>query len=203
MSNVENEQKEPKRCLSKYFQQTNKDEFDSKHKEHHLRKREGKTDRIFGKEEVSPRLSEKGPVLCSDSNDLTKVGRGEDGISSKQDFVIDIEQKLEFADYDRSSLELAQFLLGKILCRIDNGKLLCGEIVETEAYTGINDKACHAFGGKRTKRTEPMYMPAGTSYVYSIYGMYYCLNISSADEGGCALIRSLEPKQGIVVLLFL
>ena len=203
MSNVENEHKESKRYLSKYFQQINKDEFVIKHKKRHLRKRKGKTDKIFAKEQVSPSLPEKEPVLGSDSNGTTKVGNNEDRTSSKQDFVIDTEQKLKFADYDKSSLELAQFLLGKILCRIDNGKLLCGEIVETEAYTGINDKACHAFGGKRTKRTEPMYMPAGTSYVYSIYGMYYCLNISSADEGGCALIRSLEPRQGIVVLLFL
>ena len=152
---------------------------------------------------MCPSLSKREPVLSRNSSDTTKVGSNKDRISSKQDFVIDTKQKLKFADYDRSSLELAPFLLGKILCRIDSGKLLCGEIVETEAYTGINDKACHAFGGKRTKRTEPVYMPAGTSYVYSIYGMYYCLNISSADEGGCALIRSLEPKEGIVVLLFL
>ena len=200
MSNVENEHKESERYLSKYFHQINKHEFGSKHKERHLSKREGEINKIFGKEEVCPSLSKKEPVLSSDSND---VGSNNDRISSKQDFVIDSKQKLKFADYDRSSLELAPFLLGKILCRIDNGKLLCGEIVETEAYTGINDKACHAFGGKRTKRTEPVYMPAGTSYVYSIYGMYYCLNISSADEGGCALIRSLEPKEGLVVLLFL
>ena len=63
---------------------------------------------------MSPSLPEKEPVLGSDSNDTTKVGNNEDRTSSKQDFVIDTEQKLKFADYDKSSLELAQFLLGKI-----------------------------------------------------------------------------------------
>ena len=77
-----------------------------------------------------------------------------------------------------------------------------GRIVETEAYLGVDDRACHAYGDKRTERTRAMYMTEGTSYVYQIYGMYNCLNISSSDFGGAVLIRALEPVEGIRMLYF-
>ncbi|XP_046856270.1 probable DNA-3-methyladenine glycosylase [Xenia sp. Carnegie-2017] len=107
-------------------------------------------------------------------------------------------KRLSFDFFDSSTEKLAIDLLGKVLCRkTKQGEILCGIIVETEAYLGINDAACHSYGGRRTSRNAPMYKPPGTSYVYFIYGMYYCFNISSADEGACVLIRALEPLCGM------
>ena len=81
---------------------------------------------------------------------------------------------------------------------IDGEKLLC-RITETEAYTGIEDKACHAYGGKKTQRTQALYLEGGHAYVYLIYGMYYCMNIVTEKEGTpCAvLIRGGEPIKGL------
>ncbi|XP_048576207.1 DNA-3-methyladenine glycosylase [Nematostella vectensis] len=100
--------------------------------------------------------------------------------------------------YDISTIDLAKDLLGKLLYRVlTGGKVVIGRIVETEAYLGRTDKACHSFGGKRTARNEAMFMAPGTAYVYFIYGMYYCLNISSREEGACVLVRALEPVKGL------
>ncbi len=73
-----------------------------------------------------------------------------------------------------------------------------GIISETEAYTE-NDPACHAFNGKKTKRNEPMFLPAGHIYIYFIYGMYHCINIVTEAEGigAAVLIRELIPKYGL------
>ena len=73
--------------------------------------------------------------------------------------------------YNRSALDVAQDLLGKVLVREVDGKILKGKIVETEAYIGAIDKACHAYNGRRTKRTEILYEDAGVSYIYFIYGL--------------------------------
>lgn len=72
-------------------------------------------------------------------------------------------------------------------------------IVETEAYLGVNDKAAHAYGGRRTKRVETMYGPPGRAYVYIIYGMYNCLNTITREEGvpQGVLIRGIEPIEGL------
>ncbi|XP_064088056.1 uncharacterized protein LOC135202526 [Macrobrachium nipponense] len=99
--------------------------------------------------------------------------------------------------FDKECTTLAKELLGQVLARKVNGVILRGMIVETESYLGGNDVASHSYNGKRTPRNEPMYMAPGTLYVYSIYGMYYCLNVSSQGEGSCVLIRSLEPVDGI------
>lgn len=89
--------------------------------------------------------------------------------------------------------KLSQKLLGKILCVRHGRKILRGRIVETEAYIGVDDRACHAFGGRRTKRTESLYQPAGFSYVYLIYGMYFCFNVVTCKQENpqAVLIRAL------------
>ena len=111
---------------------------------------------------------------------------------------VSLSCKLTEMDFNKCGINLAKYLLGKVLTRVyDNGDILSGRIVETEAYLGETDRACHTYGGKRTERTQPMYMNPGTLYVYFIYGMYHCLNISSQDVGGCVLIRALDPIQGL------
>ena len=100
--------------------------------------------------------------------------------------------------YDRDTVTVARELLGKHLVRVtETGELLVGRITETEAYVGRMDKACHAYGYKRTKRTETLFAPPGTAYIYLIYGMYHCLNFVTEPEGEpCAvLIRGLAAVE--------
>ncbi|MEO1583024.1 MAG: DNA-3-methyladenine glycosylase [Planctomycetota bacterium] len=95
---------------------------------------------------------------------------------------------------------LAQSLLGCTLVRqLKCGTRLAGVIVETEAYLGAIDKAAHSKGARRTPRTEPMFGPGGTAYVFLIYGMYRCFNIAASTEGDpqAVLIRAVEPTEGI------
>lgn len=95
---------------------------------------------------------------------------------------------------------LARRLLGQRLVRVlEDGTRLAGVIVETEAYLGERDAAAHSYGGRRTPRTEPMFGPPGTSYVYFTYGMHHCMNISAGREGEpvAVLIRALEPIEGV------
>lgn len=99
--------------------------------------------------------------------------------------------------FDMPAEKLAVALLGKLVCRVSqSGEKICGKIVETEAYLGEVDPACHSYRGRRTARNEAMYAAAGTSYVYFIYGLYHCFNISSKESGACVLVRALEPVQG-------
>lgn len=76
---------------------------------------------------------------------------------------------------DQDVLFLAQDLLGKILFTEINGNITAGIIVETEAYFGVQDKASHAYGGRRTDRTETLYSHGGVSYVYLCYGIHHLL----------------------------
>lgn len=94
---------------------------------------------------------------------------------------------------------IAKKLLGRYLVRKYNDKLLVGKIVETESYIGSIDKSCHAYGGKKTPKILPLYMKGGVSYIYSIYGMYYCFNTITGEEDDAqgVLIRALEPMMGI------
>ncbi len=100
--------------------------------------------------------------------------------------------------YDRDTLEVARDLLGCVLVREYDGERLMGRIVETEAYIGRCDKACHAYGYKRTQRTQTLFARPGTAYLYLIYGMYTCLNFVTEAEGepAAVLIRALEPMAG-------
>ena len=88
--------------------------------------------------------------------------------------------KLPFQFFNRPCSDLAKALLGKKFVRkMPDGNTVAATIVETEAYLGGEDKAAHSYNGKRTERNEAMYMKPGTIYVYNIYGMYTCINISS------------------------
>jgi DNA-3-methyladenine glycosylase len=100
--------------------------------------------------------------------------------------------------YARDTEIVSRELLGAVLeCKTDDG-IASGIIVETEAYVGEHDAACHAAAG-RTRRTEPLYGPPGNAYVYFIYGMHWCINAVTRAEGfpSAVLIRALEPLSGI------
>ena len=101
---------------------------------------------------------------------------------------------LDRAFFDRDTLDVARELLGKYLVRMWDGEALVGRITETEAYIGRCDKACHAYGYRRTARTETLFAPPGTAYIYLIYGMYHCLNFVTEAEGepAAVLLRGLE-----------
>ena len=94
-------------------------------------------------------------------------------------------------------------LLGKVLCTNFHGKLTSGIIIETEAYAGVTDKASHAYGGRRTKRTETIYASGGTAYVYLCYGIHHLFNIVTNKENipHAVLIRAIQPLNGIDIIL--
>ena len=100
--------------------------------------------------------------------------------------------------FRRPTRTVARELLGCRLVRKLGGTLLVGAIVETEAYIGERDLACHARAG-RTPRTEIMYGPPGFAYVYFTYGMHWMLNLVTEADGfpAAVLIRALEPREGI------
>ncbi|MGL5380730.1 DNA-3-methyladenine glycosylase [Clostridium sp.] len=106
---------------------------------------------------------------------------------------------LEKNFYRKDTLTVANELLGKILVRNINGKVIRGKIVETEAYIGAIDKASHAYNGRRTTRTEPLYAEGGIAYVYFIYGLYHCFNVISEEKdiAGGVLIRAIEPLDNL------
>ncbi|BDU49922.1 DNA-3-methyladenine glycosylase [Haliovirga abyssi] len=101
--------------------------------------------------------------------------------------------------YLDNAVSLAKKLLGQYIVRRIDGKEIIVKIVETEAYVGPEDKGCHAYNNRRTKRTESMFLEGGYAYVYIIYGMYYCLNIVTAkeDKPEAVLIRAVEPISGL------
>lgn len=109
--------------------------------------------------------------------------------------------KREF--YIKDGITLAKDLLGKILVKEIDGVLYKGRIVETEAYMGVIDKACHSYNNRRTKKTEAMYREGGYSYIYLIYGMYNCFNVTASikDNPEAVLIRALEPLENKELML--
>jgi DNA-3-methyladenine glycosylase len=113
-------------------------------------------------------------------------------------------RKLPREFYTRPSvLAVARELLGKrLVVPTRRGARVSGVIVETEAYRGPADRASHAYGGRRTRRTESMYGLGGTAYVYFVYGMYHQFNVVTGmrDVPHAVLIRALEPLEGVPLM---
>jgi DNA-3-methyladenine glycosylase len=113
-------------------------------------------------------------------------------------------KKLGYDFYNREDvLTIAQELLGKVLVTKFNGAITSGRIVETEAYQGVTDRASHAYGGRRTNRTEIMFGKAGTAYVYLCYGIHHLFNVVTNKENTphAILIRAIAPLNGIPHML--
>ncbi|MBM0045821.1 DNA-3-methyladenine glycosylase [Anaerococcus sp. DFU013_CI05] len=97
--------------------------------------------------------------------------------------------------FSRDTLTVAKDLLGKVIVKKDNGIIYRAKIVETEAYLGIEDRAAHTFGDRKTDRNKIMYEDAGTIYVYQTYGIHFMLNFVTQDKNipEAVLIRAVEP----------
>lgn len=108
-------------------------------------------------------------------------------------------KKLSREFYNRDSILVAKELLGKVLVHEVDRQRISAKIIEAEAYMGVEDKAAHSYGGKRTPRVEVMYGDPGFSYIFLIYGMYCCFNIVTSEKGKpqAVLIRAAEPLEGM------
>lgn len=105
--------------------------------------------------------------------------------------------------FERNTIDVSKELLGKFLVHETEEGTTVGKIVETEAYVGPEDRAAHSYNGHRTERTEVMFGLKGHSYVYQIYGIYFCINVTSGNVSGkpeAVLIRALEPVEGITIM---
>lgn len=98
---------------------------------------------------------------------------------------------------------ISRSLLGKYLMTCFDGQLTGGRIVETEAYRGPDDKACHAHLNRFTRRTKVMFEPGGVAYIYLCYGIHHLFNIVTANSGQphAVLVRAIEPTDGIEIML--
>jgi DNA-3-methyladenine glycosylase len=106
---------------------------------------------------------------------------------------------LQESFYQQDIITVSKDLLGKILVHQSREGTTTGRIVETEAYRGPEDQAAHSSGGRRTIRNEVMFGQKGRAYVYFIYGLYYCFNVTAGNVPGkpeAVLIRALEPMAG-------
>lgn len=115
-----------------------------------------------------------------------------------------MKKKLPRSFYTRDDVvSISRELLGKRLFTRKDGVLAGGLITETEAYRGPEDRASHAFGGRRTKRTETMYAQGGTAYVYLCYGIHHLFNVvtNKKDTPHAVLIRAIKPLTGIETML--
>jgi DNA-3-methyladenine glycosylase len=101
--------------------------------------------------------------------------------------------------YQQDVISVSKGLLGKILVHESSDGITAGLIVETEAYLGPEDRAAHSSGGRRTARNEVMFGQKGHAYVYFIYGLYHCFNVTAGEVPGkpeAVLVRALEPVMG-------
>jgi len=113
-------------------------------------------------------------------------------------------EKLKEGFYQRSDVvQISKELLGKYLMTHVNGQTTGGIITETEAYAGIRDQASHAYGDRRTSRTEIMYNKGGVAYVYLCYGIHHLFNVVTNKEGTphAVLIRAIKPQDGMEIIL--
>lgn len=104
------------------------------------------------------------------------------------------------AFYERPADVVAPDLLGTVLARReDDGSVTSGVITEVEAYLGPEDLASHARGGRRTERNESMWRTPGTAYVYQVYGVHFCFNVSvlRAEHPAAVLVRAIAPIEGV------
>jgi DNA-3-methyladenine glycosylase len=113
-------------------------------------------------------------------------------------------EKLKYDFYRRSdTVAIARDLLGKLLVvPTETGERVSGMIVETEAYLGVEDRAAHSYGGRRTARNDVTYWEGGHVYIFFIYGMYHQLNVvcGEVDSPHVVLIRAVEPVEGIELM---
>ncbi|XP_063790280.1 DNA-3-methyladenine glycosylase [Pseudophryne corroboree] len=146
-----------------------------------------------------PRKRRRAQALADDNSkemDGALIEREKDSATSK--YFKDKMTRLLSDFYNKSCIELAKSFLGQILVRrLPDGTELRGRIVETESYLGGEDEASHSRGGKQTERNVAMFMKPGTIYVYQIYGVYFCMNVSSQGDGAAVLLRSIEPIEGL------
>lgn len=114
------------------------------------------------------------------------------------------KKKLTHSFYMRPTKKVAQDLLGKkLVYRMNSKEVISGIIIETEAYLGVKDPACHSYGGKRTNRILSMYLPGGHCYIYLIYGLHHCFNVvtGSSSQPEAVLIRALKPLEGVSMMI--
>lgn len=100
--------------------------------------------------------------------------------------------------YLRPTVQVAKELLGKYIVRVTEDGTMVAEITETEAYVGVEDKACHSYSGRRTPRTEIMYKLGGLAYIYMVYGMHCMFNVvtEEASNPSAVLVRACRPVYG-------
>ncbi len=112
--------------------------------------------------------------------------------------------KLTSSFYKRDDVvQISRELLGKVLCTNLAGGITRAIITETEAYAGVGDRASHAYGGRRTRRTEPMFAAGGIAYVYLCYGIHHLFNVvtGAADTPHAILVRAGKPLEGTAIML--
>lgn len=111
--------------------------------------------------------------------------------------------RLDRAFFERDTVEVTKDLLGRLLVRTIDGERVSGRIVETEAYSGFEDAASHAYG-RMTPRNAVMFGEVGISYIYFIYGKYWMLNVIAKPRGveypAAILIRAVEPVEGLEIM---
>ena len=123
-----------------------------------------------------------------------------------EDLAQDIRRQrlLDLSFYTRDDVvQISRELLGKVLCTNLSGGITRAIITETEAYAGVGDKASHAYGGRRTARTEPMFGQGGIAYVYLCYGIHHLFNVvtGARDIPHAILVRAGKPLQGTATML--